>query len=111
MAYELDVPAIITPTDSGYTTKIVSRYRPKAAIIAYTPHEKVVRQLNLRWGVYPILGTQWKDVDEMIANAVSAAVKDGFVKRGDTTIITSGIKLQSKTSVGNNTNMIRVYKI
>ena len=40
-----------------------------------------------------------------------AAVKDGFVKRGDTTIITSGIKLQSKTSVGNNTNMIRVYKI
>ena len=111
MAYELDVPAIITPTDSGYTTKIVSRYRPKAAIVAYTPHEKVVRQLNLRWGVYPILGTQWKDVDEMIANAVSAAVKDGFVKRGDTTIITSGIKLQSKTSVGNNTNMIRVYKI
>lgn len=47
----------------------------------------------------------------MITNAVSAAVKDGFVKRGDTTIITSGIKLQSKTSVGNNTNMIRVYKI
>lgn len=47
----------------------------------------------------------------MITNAVSAAVKDGFVKRGDTTIITSGIRLQSKTSVGNNTNMIRVYKI
>ena len=68
-------------------------------------------QLNLRWGVYPILGTQWKDVDEMIANAVSASVKDGFVKRGDTTIITSGIKLQSKTSVGNNTNMIRVYQV
>ena len=58
-----------------------------------------------------MLGTQWKDVDEMINNAVSAAVKQGTLKRGDTTIITSGIKLQSKTSVGNNTNMIRVYKI
>ena len=111
MAWELDVPAIITPTDSGYTTKVVSRYRPKAAIVAYTPHEKVVRQLNLRWGVYPILGTQWNDVDEMIANAASAAVKGGYLKRGDTTIITSGIKLQSKTSVGNNTNMIRVYQV
>ena len=111
MAWELDVPAIITPTDSGYTTKVVSRYRPKAAIVAYTPHDKVVRQLNLRWGVYPILGTPWKDVDEMIANAASAAVKQGYVKRGDTTIITSGIKLQSKTSVGNNTNMIRVYQV
>ena len=111
MAWELDVPAIITPTVSGYTTKVVSRYRPKATIVAYTPDAKVVRQLNLRWGVYPILGTQWKDVDEMISNAVSAAVKQGTLKRGDTTIITSGIKLQSKTSVGNNTNMIRVYQI
>ena len=111
MAWELDVPAIITPTVSGYTTKVVSRYRPKAAIIAYTPDPKVVRQLNLRWGVYPVLGTQWKDVDEMMANCASAAVKGGFLKRGDTTIITSGIKLQSKTSVGNNTNMIRVYQI
>ena len=111
MAWELDVPAIITPTVSGYTTKVVSRYRPKATIVAYTPDAKVVRQLNLRWGVYPVLGTQWKDVDEMINNAVSAAVKQGTLKRGDTTIITSGIKLQSKTSVGNNTNMIRVYQI
>ena len=92
-------------------TKIVSRYRPKAAIVAYTPHEKVVRQLNLRWGVYPVLGTSWNDVDEMVNNAASAAVKGGFVKRGDMTIITSGMKLQSKTTVGNNTNMIRVYTI
>ena len=111
MAWELDVPAIVTPTVSGYTTKVVSRYRPKAAIVAYTPDAKVVRQLNLRWGVYPILGTPWSDVDEMMANCASAAVEQGFLKRGDTTIITSGIKLQSKTSVGNNTNMIRVYQI
>ena len=111
MGWELDVPAIITPTVSGYTTKVVSRYRPKATIVAYTPDPKVVRQLNLRWGVCPVLGTEWKDVDEMINNAVSAAVKQGLLKRGDTTIITSGIKLQSKTSVGNNTNMIRVYQI
>ena len=111
MAWELDVPAIVTPTVSGYTTKVVSRYRPKAAIVAYTPDAKVVRQLNLRWGVYPILGTEWHDVDEMMANCASAAVEQGFLKRGDTTIITSGIKLQSKTSVGNNTNMIRVYQL
>jgi pyruvate kinase len=111
MAYELDAPAIITPTDSGYTTKVVCRYRPKAAIIAYTPHPKVQRQLNLRWGVYPILGKTWSDVNDMIAKAVNAAVETGIVKRGDTTIITSGIKLQSKQTVGMNTNMIRVYKI
>ena len=71
----------------------------------------MVRQLNWRWGVYPILGTMWHDVDEMITNSAAAAVKNDFVKRGDITIITSGIKLQSRTTVGNNTNMIRVYTI
>ena len=111
MAYELDAPAIITPTESGYTTKVVSKYRPKAAIIAYTPNERVVRQLNLRWGVYPILGTQWNDVDEMISNATAAAVKNEYVKRGDTTIVTSGIKLDNSSMVGQNTNSIRVYAI
>ena len=111
MAYELDAPAIITPTESGYTTKVVSKYRPKAAIVAYTPSEKVVRQLNLRWGVYPILGSEWNDVDEMLSNATSAAVKNEYVKRGDTTIVTSGIKLDSTSTVGQNTNSIRVYAI
>ncbi|MBQ1416793.1 MAG: pyruvate kinase, partial [Selenomonas sp.] len=83
MAYELDVPAIITPTESGYTTKVVSKYRPKAAIVAYTPSEKALRQLNLRWGVYPVLGSMWKDADEMLSNATAAAVKEGLVQRGD----------------------------
>ena len=108
MAYELDANTIITPTESGYTTKVVSKYRPKAAIVAYTSSEKVVRQLNLRWGVYPILGSQWKDVDEMTSNATAATVKEGYAKRGDLTIITSGIKTGTGTR---NTNSIRVYTI
>lgn len=108
MAYELDAGTIITPTESGYTTKVVSKYRPKAAIIAYTSSEKVVRQLNLRWGVYPVLGEQWKDVDEMTSNATAATVKEGYAKRGDLTIITSGIKTGTGTR---NTNSIRVYTI
>ena len=106
MAYELDAPAIITPTESGYTTKVVSKYRPKAAIVAYTPSEKVLRQLNLRWGVYPVLGTQWSDVDEMISNATAAAVKEDLVQRGDLTIITSGVKAGK-----GNSSSVRVYNI
>lgn len=108
MAYELDAGTIITPTESGYTTKVVSKYRPKAAIVAYTSSEKVVRQLNLRWGVYPVLGEQWNDVDEMTSNATAATVKEGYAKRGDLTIITSGIKTGTGTR---NTNSIRVYTI
>ena len=106
MAYELDVPAIITPTESGYTTKVVSKYRPKAAIVAYTPSEKVLRQLNLRWGVYPVLGSMWSDADEMLSNATAAAVKEGYVQRGDMTIITSGVKAGK-----GNSSSVRVYNI
>ena len=106
MAYELDVPAIITPTETGYTTKVVSKYRPKAAIVAYTPSEKALRQLNLRWGVYPVLGTMWSDADEMLSNATAAAVKEGLVQRGDMTIITSGVKAGK-----GNSSSVRVYNI
>ena len=106
MAYELDVPAIITPTESGYTTKVVSKYRPKAAIVAYTPSEKALRQLNLRWGVYPVLGSMWSDADEMLSNATAAAVKEGYVQRGDMTIITSGVKAGK-----GNSSSVRVYSI
>lgn len=106
MAYELDAPAIVAPTESGYTAEVISKYRPKAAILAYTPDERVVRHLNLRWGLHPMLGNSWKDDKEMTSGATAAAVKHGYVKRGDCTIITSGIK----TSEGN-TNSIRIYTI
>ena len=106
MAYELDAAAIITPTESGYTTRVVSKYRPKAAIVAYTADEKAARHLNLRWGVYTIQGKNWSDVDEMISAATAGAVKENFVKRGDLTIITSGIKFGE-----GNTSSIRVHTI
>lgn len=106
LAYELKAGAIITPTESGYTTKIVSKYRPEAAIVAYAPNEKVARHLNLRWGVYSVQGRAWTDVQEMISTATSSAVRYGYVKRGDLTIITSGIKFGE-----GNTSSIRVHRI
>ena len=107
MAYEMDAAAIITPTESGFTTEVVSKYRPKASIIAYCPDEKAVRQMNLRWGVYPMLGKKWHDRNEMAIAAAAAALEHGYVKVGDCTIITSGIK----TAEDGNTNSIRVYTI
>ena len=106
LAYELKAAAIITPTESGYTTRAVSAYRPEAAIVAYAPNEQVARHLNLRWGVYSVQGRAWTDVHEMIGTATASAVRHGFVKRGDLTIITSGMKFAE-----GNTSSIRVHKI
>ena len=106
MAYELSAGEIIAPTESGYTAKAISRYRPKADIVAYTTNEQVARHLNRRWGVYSVIGHKWNDEDEMISAATSTAVKRGLAHRGDVTIITSGIKM----GMGN-TSAIRVYTI
>ncbi len=106
MAYELDAAAIITPTESGYTTKVVSKYRPKAAIVAFAANEKTARHLNLRWGVYSVPGKAWNSVDEMIAMAGTAAKEREYIKAGDTVIITSGMKFAE-----GDTSSIRVRTI
>lgn len=106
MAYELDAQAILTPTESGYTSQVVSKYRPKASIIAYTPNKIVANHLNLRWGVVPIIGPEWNDVEEMISTATAAAVSQGILQKNDKTIITSGVKFAE-----GNTNSIRIHTV
>ena len=88
----LDINSIITPTESGSTARMVSKYRPKAPIVAVTSHEKVRNQLNLVWGVYPQLGSQASSTDEMLDISVSAALQSDIVKYGDTVVITAGVR-------------------
>ena len=107
VAYEIDAKAIVTPTESGYTTKMVSKYRPKAPIIAVAPDEKTARSLNLRWGVYPIIGSRWSDTDEMIIGSVQNSVEAGYLTSGDLVVVTAGITLGAP----GNTNMIKVHTV
>ncbi len=107
LAYEIGAKLIITPTASGYTTRMVSKYRPKAEIFAFTPSEEVARHLNLRWGVEPAPSPRpWTDNEEMAALAVAAAKEKGLLTEGDKVVITSGIKIAA-----GNTNAIRVYTV
>ncbi|MEA3344994.1 MAG: pyruvate kinase [Chloroflexota bacterium] len=89
-AYELDAAAIITPTSSGYTARMVSRHRPKMPIAAIAHNARVQRQLMLQWGVHPLLAKRAEDTDQTIARAVRTARSSGIVKAGDTVVITAG---------------------
>jgi len=106
-ALDLDVDAIITSTESGYTARMVSKYRPKAPIIAVTPAEHVMRTLQLVWGVIPVLGTPAKTTDEMFDIAVNGAVRSGLVKLGDTVVITAGVPVGRSGS----TNLIKIHTV
>ena len=92
IAYELNAAAIITPTRSGYTTRVVSKYKPKAPVIAFTQTDQVARHLNLRWGVFPISGTPWLDIVQMIDYSATSALEHGYVQKGDLVILTAGMK-------------------
>ncbi|HBY98916.1 MAG TPA: pyruvate kinase [Chloroflexi bacterium] len=89
-AVELHAAAIITPTVSGSTPRLVSRYRPPQPIVATTPSPMVQRQLGLYWGVVPLLARRTESTDEMINSSVRAALEDGLVKEGDTVVLTAG---------------------
>ncbi len=89
-AHDLNAAAIITPTASGQTARLMSHYRPRSPIIAVTPSPAVQRQLMLYWGVTPLLAPRTDNSDAMIAHAVQAAREHRLVKKGDTLVITAG---------------------
>ncbi len=106
-AQDLEAAAIITPTVSGHTAKMVAKYRPQAPIIAVTPSPMVQRQLCLFWGVYPLLAERTANTDQMLADAINAARKHGLVESGDLVVITGG----AAGSAPGTTNFIKVQTI
>lgn len=104
-AADLQAAAIITPTESGSTARMVSRYRPKTPIIAYTTDAKVARRLNLSWGVYPTLGQRVTDTDEMVKAAIASSLDLGLIRNGDLVVLTAGVPV----GVPGTTNLIKVH--
>lgn len=104
---ELNAKAIITPTESGFTARMVSKYRPKAPIIAITQHYHVLQKLCLLWGVIPILGTKAVTTDEMFESAINNSIKTGLVEKGDFVVISAGVPIGEAGT----TNLIKVHQI
>ena len=106
-AYDLEAKAVLTVTKSGTSARMISRYRPDCMIIAGSTDSKVCRQLNLSWGVTPVLIKEKKDVLELFDYAVEVAKDKGLVKTDDIVVITSGVPLGKSGT----TNMIKVHKV
>jgi pyruvate kinase len=89
-ACDLGAAAIITPTISGHTARVISKYRPHCPIVAVTPSPRVQCQLALYWGVRPLLSKRAESTDDTITGAVRVAQEHGLVKQGDVVVITAG---------------------
>ncbi|MDQ0157274.1 pyruvate kinase [Robertmurraya andreesenii] len=106
-ALNLSVKAIITPTESGHTARMISKYRPEAPIIAVTSHKTVLRRLALVWGVYPQLGELAHTTDDMLETAVQQSLNSNIVKHGDLVIITAGVPVGESGT----TNLMKIHLI
>ncbi len=106
-ALDLNAKAIITSTQSGFTARVVSKYRPKAPIIAVTPDESVMRRLALGWGVFPVKGQDANTTDEMFEHAVKGALGTGLLSLGDTVVITAGVPIGRAGT----TNLIKIHHV
>lgn len=107
IAQNLGAAAIIVSTESGHTAKMVSKYRPKAPIVAVTPHAGVMRKLALNWGVNPITAQGMESTDEMMDEAIDASLSAGLINGGDLIVFTAGIPVGIKGT----TNLIRVHTV
>ena len=105
IAESLGAAAIIASTEGGNTAQMISKYRPKSPIIAVSPHENIVRRLQVNWGVQAITGEGGETSDDVVENAVSAALEHNLIKGGDLVVLTAGVP----ASTSGTTNMIRVH--
>lgn len=103
-AHDLNAKAIITVTKAGSTARLISKYRPDVPIISCTTGDDIQRQMNLSWGVIPLIIDEKTNSDELFHEAANAAKKQGLVKEGDTVVLTAGVPL----GVSGNTNLMRV---
>ncbi|WP_261133231.1 pyruvate kinase [Bacillus sp. Marseille-Q3570] len=106
-AYNLNISAIIAPTESGHTARMISKYRPEAAIIAVTSSEVVCRRMSLVWGVTPQLSEEARSTDELLEIAVNASLKSGIVNHGDLVLITAGVPVGETGT----TNLMKVHVV
>ena len=106
-ALNLNASAIVAPTESGYTAKIVSKYRPQSPIVAVAANDSVARRLSLVWGVTPVVGERVSTIDDMLDHAVNDAVKTGVVAHGDLVVITAGVPVGESGA----TNLMKVQVV
>lgn len=103
----LGVKAVLAPTSSGTTARMIAKYRPGVPIIGITNHRSTAQQLTLVWGVTPIITPRVTTTDEILELSVDESLKHNYVDHGDVVIITAGVPVGEAGT----TNLMKVHVI
>lgn len=108
-AKDLNAKAIVAPSMSGFTTRMLSKWRSDTMIIGLSPDEQVVRQMQLYWGVVPLYAKRAESTDILIASSLEILKQKGMVEEDDIVVVTAGVVKGEKIS--KDTNMMRVVEV
>ncbi len=103
----LDIDTIVAFTESGNTAFLISKYRPLAKIIAFSPIRPTLNRMALYWGVQPFFLDRYEYTDHMIAAGEAFVEKEGLVERGEAVVIVAGVPANQQAS----TNLVMVQYI
>lgn len=107
LATEMNAQVIITASASGATPRALAKYKPRVPVVAITPYEHTARRLSLCWGVYPVIGKEFKSTDEMFESCVAQARKHGYVGEGELAVLTAGVPI----GLAGSTNLLKVETV
>jgi pyruvate kinase len=105
-AEDLPMGAIAVFTESGNTARLISKYRPKAAIYAFTDLAEVCNRMNLLWGVHPVRRDPARSAEHMVSMAEQDLLRQGRIKPGDVLGVVAGTRLASGS-----TNFMRLHSV
>ena len=103
LAQSLDARAILSPTSSGFTARMMSRFRPRAHVLALTPNRRAYYRMALQWGVVPHYLPIEEHMDKLLDTAVRLGEERKLLQSGDKYVITAGFPF----GMGASTNLIQ----
>ena len=106
-AIDLGASVIIAVSESGYTPRMLSRFRPATSILGCSPTEKSCRQLMLSWGVTPVKTDEVDSTDKLFENAAAKALESGLVHSGELALVVAGTPLKTSGT----TNMLKAITL
>jgi len=105
-AEDLPMAAIAVFTESGNTARLISKYRPKAGIYAFSYVPAVCNRMNLFWGVHPVRRSQARSAEQMVSTAERELCRLNRVSPGDVLGVVAGTRLASGS-----TNFMRLHTV
>ena len=111
-AHDIGADYIIAPSITGFTSMMLSKWRPAARIIGMSPSTTTVRQMMLQWGVTPVWSRRAESTDELIENSLEELKSGNVINSGDLAVITAGIVTYARRhEAATATNIMRVVSV